>query len=190
MSTLTQIESLYWIHLHLPSDLVDALNTIGVLFLRGGLGSHREMGSDTLLAALAASLEARLRLALIPLLLAHPEFSEDVDAALQSLSSEAAIVLRCYYTAAHWLQAKYRTRIGSLFGDQPALPDLFGDELGLVGQSRPDIALRSLALCQQKLSGREINWLGTYEHAAQNWLRFMEYEDRWQHSPRITSTHS
>lgn len=172
------------------SDLVDALDTLGVPFLRDGTGKTVTIEPGILLAALAASPEARLRMSLIPLLLAHPEFTEDVETALGRLSAEAAIVLRCYYTAAHWLQTKYRTRIATLCGDQPALPDLFGDELGLVGQSRPDKALRSLALCQQKLSGSEINWLGTYEHAAQNWLRFMEYEARWQHSPRITSTHS
>lgn len=143
------------------SELIDALDTLGVLFLRGGSGIPKTLAPDALMAALATSPEARLRVALIPLLLAHPEFAENATEALQVLPSDAALVLRCYYTAAHWLQAKYRTRIATLCGDQPALPDLFGEELGLLGESRPDSALRSLARCQQKLSGREINWLGT-----------------------------
>lgn len=172
------------------SDLVDALDTLGVPFLLDGTSKTVTLEPGILLAALAASPEARLRMSLIPLLLAHPEFAEDVETALGRLSADAAIVLRCYYTAAHWLQAKYRTQIVNLRGDQPVLPDLFSEELGLPGESKPDIALHALAFHQQRLTGRIINWLGTYEHAAQNWLRFVEHEDRWQHSPRITSTHS
>ena len=173
-----------------PSELVAILNDLGVIFLAGGSGTPDLILPEILLSALASSPEARLRLALIPLLLAHPEFAEDVDRALQSLSPDAAIVLRCYYTAAYWLQLKYRIRLADIVGVQLRLPDLFGEELGLVKQTVPDNALHALALRQQRLTGRAINWLGTYEHAVQSWLRFMEQEDRWQHSPRIPSTYS
>ncbi len=172
------------------SQLLDVLDTLGVLFLRGGSGARRTLAPDALLAALASSPEARIRLALIPLLLAHPEFAQDVHKALQSLSPDAAVILRCYYTAAYCLQEKYRNRLASVCGVQQALPDLFGAEFGLAAQCAPDNALRTLALHQQKLTGREINWIGTYEHAAQSWLRFMEYENRWQQFHPTISTFS
>lgn len=173
-----------------PTELVDALNTLGVIFLRGGDGVPVTIAPDTFIAALAASPEARLRMALIPLLLTHPEFAADVDEALQSLSLDAGIVLRCYYTAAYWLQAKYRARLVSVCGLKAQLPNLFSAELNMAGYTEPDAALRALAVRQQEMTGRVLNWHGTYGHAAQSWLRFMEHKNRWQQSHPIKFTHS
>jgi hypothetical protein len=47
------------------SELIDALDTLGVLFLRGGSGIPKTLAPDALMAALATSPEARLRVALI-----------------------------------------------------------------------------------------------------------------------------
>ena len=96
-------------------------------------------------------------------------------AALQQLPPDAAITFRCYYTAAHWLQIKYRARIAARLGAMRALPDTFSAELNLPEFADPDAALYALALRQRELTGLTLNWLGTYEHAAQSWLRFMEY---------------
>lgn len=158
------------------SELVDALNTLGVRFLRGGNGTSTTLAPAALLAALTGSPEARLRLALIPLLLTHPEFAEDVHDALQNLPADAAVTLRCYYTAAYWLQLKYQTRLAAICGQKSQLPDLFSEDLHLPRQMTPDPALQALANRQQELTRRTLNWRGTYEHAVQNWLRFMEYE--------------
>ena len=158
-----------------PSQLVAALDSLGVPFLRGASGSVVPVQPAALLAGLAASPEARLRLALIPLLLAHPEFSVYAVAALQQLSPTAAVTLRCYYTAAVWLQGKHRARITVALGHTQPLPDLFGAELELATYTDPDAALYALALRQRELTGLTLNWLGTYEHAAQSWIRFMEY---------------
>jgi hypothetical protein len=125
-----------------------------------------------LLSALTASPEARLRMALIPLLLAHPEFAKDVHEAERRLPTESIVVLRCYFTAAHWLQAKYRSELLALYGVQPVLPDLYGDVLGAADHTSADSALEALSLRQQQLTGISLNWQGTYEHAAQSWLRF------------------
>lgn len=173
-----------------PAELVDALNTLGVFFLQGDVGVARRIGPAALLTALASSPEARLRMALIPLLLAHPEFAPEARAIALSLPAHQAIVLRCYYTAAYWLRAKYGNRLEAVCGPQPALPDLFGKELGIPEQSTPDNALHALAKHQQEQLGVSLNWLGTYEHAAQNWLRFYEQEKRWQQSHPIKSTDS
>jgi len=165
-----------------PTELVDALDTLGVCFLRGGSGATRNFSPAVLIAALASSPEARLRMALIPLFLAHPEFAPKVRSAARSLLAKDAVVLRCTYTAAVWLQAKYRVRLEAVCGPQPALPDLFGEVLGITGQTEPDSALPLLAQRQRELTGITLNWLGTYEHAAQSWLRFREQKNQWQRS--------
>ena len=154
-----------------PRQLVDALDTLGVHFLRGGSGSPCRVTPDCLLAALATSSETRLRLAIIALMLARPEFSEHVVAAWQQLSPESAVTLQCYYTAAYWLQRKYWTRLTALLNQMSPLPDHFGVMLGVAPDGDPDAALRALAVRQQRLSGRTLNWAGTYEHAVQSWLR-------------------
>ena len=156
------------------SQLVDALDAFGVRFLRGGSGVGGLIEPDKLLAALAGSPEARLRLALIPLLLARPKFSLAVLTALPHTPPDAAITLRCYYTAAYWLQQKYQARLTAALGITPPLPDLFLAELGLSTYTDPDTALHALAARQQILSGRVLNWFGTYEHAVQSWLRQVE----------------
>jgi len=78
-------------------------------------------------------------------------------------------------TAAHLLQQKYWQRLHALFGDSPTLPDLFAAELGLPAFIDPDHGLQRLAERHRQLSGRTINWLGTYEHGAQRLLIHCEY---------------
>ena len=173
-----------------PQQLVDALDTLDVHFLRGGLGAPVRAGPAALLAGLAASAEARLRLALIPLLLAHPEFAHDASSALQQMSPAAAVTFRCYYTAACWLQVKHRGRLTACLDHVRPLPDLFGEELGLAAHTDPDAALRALGAKQQVLTGRALNWYGSYEHAAQTWLRQLEQEALWNLLQPIKSVRS
>jgi len=166
-----------------PTQLVDVLQTLGVPFVRGGSGAIYAVDPCVLLAALAASEEARLRLALIPLLLSHPAFAADVKRALDRLSPAAAITLRCYYTAAYWLQSKYQTRIEHVLGAMPSLPDLFSTELGLSSTETAEHSLLALAARQQELTGRVLNWVGTYEHGLQTWLHYLELQRQWHPSP-------
>jgi len=173
-----------------PGRLVDALDTLGVRFLRGGSGATARAEPAALLAGLAASAEARLRLALIPLLLARPEFAHDAGSALQQMSPAAAVTFRCYYTAARWLQVKHRGRLTASLGATQPLPDLFGEELGLAAYTDPDAALRALASQQQALTGRALNWYGSYEHAAHTWLRQLEQEALWNLLQPIKSVRS
>ena len=83
--------------------------------------------------------------------------------------------MRCYYSAAVCLQSKYRSRLLNLFGLQPALPPFFFEELGLDPKGDAQENLQNLALHQQILTCRAINWLGTYEHAA---LHFLGHQER------------
>jgi hypothetical protein len=160
-----------------PAQLTDALHALGIRFIFYGDRANGDPHAQPvrLLAGLASSNEARLRLALIPLFLEHPEFAVHAVAAAKSLAQRARLTLQCYYTAALWLQRENRFRLETLLGKQPPLPDLFSSDLGLASmQGDPALALQNLAIRHQALSGEKANWLGTYRHALQVWMRAME----------------
>ena len=83
-----------------------------------------------LIAALAESHEARLQLSLIPLFLRHPEFTVYASAAIQELDPSPQLILKCFYSAAVWLEQKHLLR--------KELPDLFSKELDLTPASDPE----------------------------------------------------
>jgi hypothetical protein len=161
--------------------LAAELNRLGVLFLRshGSTGSSRSLSPASLLAGLAVSDDARLRLALIPLLLARPDYSDALPEALNGLSIEAQVLLRCYATAAVLLQRQYTRRLFALYGLQAPIRDWFSTELAIPQAGTTVERLAALAERQRQLSGRSINWLGTYQHAAQGFLQFAEQRQRW-----------
>ena len=158
-------------------QLTNALRALEVNFILGG---NRKEASPRkqpvrkqparLIAALAQSEEARLRLSLIPLFLEHPEFAARVRTVAKRLKPSARLTLQCYYSAAVWLAQKY----------QPAarkpLPDYFSKELHLHPTADPEENLRALAKRHKELSGRRVNWLGTYQHAEQVWQKGLEYK--------------
>ena len=128
----------------------------------------------TLIESLAQSNDARVRMALIPLFLCHPELSSEADKADGNLSPLDQLYLRFYYTATVLLQKKYSQRLINIFGEQMLLPDLFSRKLGIAFNPDPDESLVNLAKHHQVLSGRQINWIGTYEHAAERLIKHME----------------
>jgi hypothetical protein len=151
-------------------QLVSELWARDVRFLMGSKPTHTpKLAPAQLIAALAESHEARLCLALIPLFLQYPKFARRVKSIANDLTPPARLMLQCYYTAAVWLAQKHLPIIS-------ILPDLFSDELGLTPTADPEENLRKLAKRHQELSGRSINWLGTYEHAADVWLKQVELQ--------------
>lgn len=157
-------------------QLVSELWARDVRFLMGRQSSPIPLlAPANLIASLAQSKNARVRLSLIPLFLRHPEFAAEAENADKSLSPQTnQSVLRFYYTAAVLLQRKYWERLTKIFGRQPQLPDLFSSKLGLSPDKNPDQALLQLAKRHQILSGQSINWLGTYEHGAERLIKHME----------------
>ncbi|MCC7119564.1 MAG: hypothetical protein IT310_13650, partial [Anaerolineales bacterium] len=106
-------------------QLTNSLHALGVKFIMGG---HSEIEAlhkhpALLIAALAESDDARLRLSLIPLFLEHPEFSDYVQQAARRLDASAQLTLQCYYSAAVWFGQKFLLRV--------SLTDYFSKELGL-----------------------------------------------------------
>jgi hypothetical protein len=152
------------------TQLTNALRALNVNFIMGGQGTSEALHKQPprLIAALAESGESRLRLALIPLFLEHPEFALHVQTAAKKLDPSARLTLQCYYTAAVWLAKKYQ---------QPrSLPDFFSEELGLHLVDDPEENLRALAKLHKELSGTSVNWLGTYLHAATVWQKGLQYK--------------
>lgn len=156
--------------------LVSELWAWDVPFLLGEQSSSvPRLDPATLIQSLAMSSDARVRMALIPLFLRHPEFFREARKADQALSSQSSqLFLRFYYTAAHLLQQKYRERLLRLYGKQERLPDLFAGKLGITVSRDTDEVLAELAKRHQILSGQHINWLETYEHSAERLVKYVE----------------
>lgn len=169
-------------HAMTGAELAAALAALDVPFIAGASRQRRAAPPQptVLLASLAASEEARLRLALIPLLLRRPELACHADAALRLMAPQARTCFRCYYTAALLLQEIHRERLKTLVGRLDVLPDLFSGELEVPGRTDPSDALRILAMRQRDLTGRSINWLGTYEHGADQLLQVLERRKQWK----------
>ena len=153
-------------------QLTDALRALDVNFILGGKSKdsslHRQPAR--LIAALAQSDESRLRLSLIPLFLERPEFAVRVRTVAKRLSSSARLTLQCYYSVAVWLARKYRPAA------RKPLPDYFSKELNLQPTADPEENLRLLAIRHKELSGKRVNWLGTYRHAEQVWQKGLEFK--------------
>jgi hypothetical protein len=159
-------------------QLAGALHALGVNFILGGEPADDSLHKHParLIAALAQSNESRLRLALIPLFIEHPELASHVRGVIDRLDLPAQLTLQCYYSAAVWLQQEYRWRLNKLIGERPSLPDYFSRDLGVQVTTDPDKNLELLAQRHQALSGARVNWLGTYRHAMQVWLRGLELQ--------------
>jgi hypothetical protein len=151
-------------------QLTNALRALDVNFILGGKSKDAFLHKQParLIAALAQSDESRLRLSLIPLFLEHPEFADRVRTVARRLAPPARLTLQCYYSAAVWLAKKYQPH--------KPLPDYFSKGLDLHPTADPDENLRALAKRHKELSGRRVNWLGTYQHAAQVWQKGLEYK--------------
>jgi len=160
-------------------QLVAELWARDVQFLRGraSLPSVTLLSDTRLIASLAESSDPRLCFSLIPLFLRHPEYSawvREVNKLLNTKSSQ--VTLQFYYTAAVFLQKKYFQRIQNIMGEQELLQDMFSKELGFTPDAEPSRALVQLAEQHHLSTGQFVNWLETYKHAADVWLRQMELQ--------------
>lgn len=86
---------------------------------------------DTLLVALLEQPDARLQLALIPLLIRRPELSHHVLSLMGQIDQQLVIELQTFYMAAVYLQRLWKTRLGFYLNTTTLLPDLFSKQLGL-----------------------------------------------------------
>jgi hypothetical protein len=152
-------------------QLTNALHILGVHFVLGRQSKDKSLHKQPvrLITALAESNESRLRLSLIPLFLEHPEFSAHARAVAKRLDPSARLTLQCYYSASVWLGQKYQPH-------KKSLPDYFSKDLNLVPTNDLEKNLYELAKRHRELSGAQVNWLGTYQHAAQVWQKGLELQ--------------
>ena len=160
--------------------LVGELDALGIHFLTGGDARREARLSPTeLLSGLAASLDTRVQLAVIPLLLTRPDFAEGAMASAQQLHGRTQSLFCCIYTAAVYLQRKYIDSLVASGLPTSPLPDLFAMALGLSTQPASETALRSLAMRQQQLLADASDWFGAYEYAVARLLRRRQKELQW-----------
>ncbi len=160
-----------------PDTVAAALAQLDVRFVtRTGKVSGLRLAKRpvVLLVSLAEQDEARLRLGIIPLLLRHPDWATLVPEAVQQVSPHRRDVLKLYYTAAMILQQKYAARLEQSLGRFAPLTDWYSGELGVPISGDPDARLRILARKHRARSGLALNWLGTYEHAAERFVRQLD----------------
>jgi hypothetical protein len=150
-------------------QLVNALSALGVRFIMGGdkdADQNLHKHPARLIAALAQSDEARLRLSLIPLFLEHPEYAKQVRVVAKKLDLPARLTLQCYYSAAVWLAKKYQLNA--------SLPDHFSKDLNLTPVDDLEENLHMLAKRHTELSRSYVNWLATYQQAEHVWKKGFE----------------
>ena len=171
-------------HHYPPGEVLAAeLERLELPFVRSRDVVHPlRLSAEDLIAALASSEEARLRLALIPLFIAYHDYARFVSSVADRLVGQARVTLVCYYTAATLLQRKYDEYLGQLGLDLTELPNIFGDSLGLPWSGDIDTLLVRLAEQQAQMSGRSLNWYGTYEYAIERFIRRRELEAKWAKS--------
>ena len=166
----------------LPANqLIGELNRRGVKFVVGASDPkiNNFISTIELLAGLAAHNDARIRLALIPVLLQHPEYGKDVPHALELLNDSRKLTFKLYYTAAHLLQLTYHHQLQDFLGTYQVLPDYFSEELNIPKEGTSQDRLRQLAKSHREITNMSVNWFGTYQHAAKRVLTRMQKEREW-----------
>ena len=135
---------------------------------------------EVLLADLVQQPSARVRAAVIAVLLSHPEYAEAVPAALERLRPRDRLTFQSFYMAAVLLQQEYANRLRSfLMARWRWLPELFSAELGLSGEGTPRERLILLGHVHRHRTQATVNWAGTYEHVVRQLLRHWELEIQW-----------
>jgi hypothetical protein len=155
--------------------IVAELELLGVRYLsrRDSERAARVRRPELLLADLVRQPSARVRAAVIAVLLAHPEYAAAVPAALERLGPAEQQTLRLFYTAAALLQQEHAARLRP-FVSGPLLPDRFAAELRLPTTASPRERLATLGRRHQQQTQAVVNWVGTYESVARHLLRSWE----------------
>jgi len=166
--------------------IVAELEQLNIRYLarRGGDTGPQMRPPAELLADLMRQPSARVREAVIAVLLAHPAYAQAVPAALAQLSAPEQSALRFLYSAAVLLQQQYVDALRPYIADRwQWLPDLFSQELGIPRSGTPRERLERLGVIHRAYTRSAINWAGTYENVARKLVRRWRLEHRWNQSP-------
>jgi len=113
--------------------LVAKLRDHGVRYLApsDAVATEEISSNRELIIALIESDDPRLRMALIPLLLRNPQWHDDVEDIVTTLSDDLALDLKTYYMVAAYLQRFWKTNLGFYIDTTTSLPDLYSTEMEL-----------------------------------------------------------
>ena len=162
--------------------LVAELDLLGIRYLsrQSPYQARQIRRPEVLLADLVRQPSARVRAAVISVLLAHPEFAQAIPHALERLRASEQLALRLFYTAAVLLQQEYADLLRPFVAARwQRLPDLFSAEFGLPVEGPPRERLSLLGFVHRQRTGATVNWEGTYDNTARHLLRRWELERRW-----------
>ena len=169
--------------------LLGELNRIGIHLVISNDYSYpaAQIAPEELLGGLASQNDARLRFALIAVLLQIPEYTQYTSKVLDILDEYHCIIFKLYYTASHCLQLLYMNQLHRVLGDFQFLPDKYSQELQIPQAGTIKDQLHQLAKRHQEISGLSLNWYGTYNHAAQRVIARLEVEEVWMATPSSKS---
>ena len=162
--------------------LVAELGLLGIRYLsrQSPYQASHVRPPEILLADLVRQPSARVRAAVIAVLLSHPEYAEAMPAALKRLRPSERLTLESFYTAAVLLQQEYAHRLQSFLATRwEWLPALFSAELGLPDKGTPRERLILLGHRHRHRTKAAVNWVGTYEQVVHKLLRHWEREAQW-----------
>ena len=115
--------------------LIDNLRRYGIRFLASGDpdGNHAEiyLSPEEIIVRLAQSADPRLRLALVPFFILHPQEAAKVNSLVDMLDEPAKTELMMFYMAAVYLQRFWKTRLQLYLPEFPLLPDSYSHVLSL-----------------------------------------------------------
>jgi hypothetical protein len=160
--------------------LVAELELLGIRYLSRHTSDRAECvrSPEALLADLVQQPSARVRVSVIAVLLAHPEYAQAVPAALERLPPAEQWTLRFFYSAAVLLQQEYAEQLRPFLAGR-RLPDRFGADLNLPVTASPREQLIALGRRHRQRTRTAVNWIGTYESAVRRLLRSWELEVQW-----------
>jgi hypothetical protein len=162
--------------------LVAELELLDIRYLsrQAAYRAERVRPPENLLADLVRQPSARVRSAVIAVLLTHPEYADAVPVALQSLPPLEQWTLRFFYTAAVFLQQTFAEPLRKHLATRwKWLPALFADELGVSKEGTPREWLVQLGREHERRTQMVVNWVGTYEDVVRRLLRQWELEQQW-----------
>lgn len=113
--------------------LVAALRDQGITYLAPSNAQPSETipHETALITALLEQKDSRLKLALVNMLLRHPELAQTISKVADQLEPPLQLDLQTFYMAAVYLQRLWRSRLTFYLGQFPLLPDLYSTQLEL-----------------------------------------------------------
>jgi hypothetical protein len=145
-------------------QLIAELNQLGIRYVVGEktVAKMESIPPDRLLAGLSSHPDARMRHAVIALLLIKPGYSDFALKATEHLTEDEKIQFKFYYTAAMLLQQIHSTRLRQYVYNWTYIADRFFMDLQLPETEKPQERLKKLCELHRNTSGLTVNWEGTY----------------------------